>query len=163
MRVPIRRSDKVPTEKIDTKITLEKYRSLSKTLEKLKNEIRPKESEEVKILSTTGDYSENAGYQAAKAKLRRTNNKISKIEYILNRADIIETNPKSDEIQIGSLVKLEIDGKIKQYQILGSAETDPNKGKISYISPLGSSLLGKKIGEFVSINNLKKYKIVEIK
>ena len=163
MRVPIRRSDKVPTEKIDTKITLEKYRSLSKTLEKLKNEIRPKESEEVKMLSTTGDYSENAGYQAAKAKLRRTNNKISKIEYILNRADIIETNPKSDEIQIGSLVKLEIDGKIKQYQILGSAETDPNKGKISYISPLGSSLLGKKIGEFVSINNLKKYKIVEIK
>jgi len=163
MRVPIRRSDKVPTEKIDTKITLEKYRSLSKTLEKLKSEIRPKESEEVKILSTTGDYSENAGYQAAKAKLRRTNNKISKIEYILNRADIIETNPKSDEIQIGSLVKLEIDGKIKQYQILGSAETDPNKGKISYISPLGSSLLGKKIGEFVSINNLKKYKIVEIK
>lgn len=163
MRVPIRRSDKVPTEKIDTKITLEKYRSLSKTLEKLKNEIRLKESEEVKILSTTGDYSENAGYQAAKAKLRRTNNKISKIEYILNRADIIETNPKSDEIQIGSLVKLEIDGKIKQYQILGSAETDPSKGKISYISPLGSSLLGKKIGEFVSINNLKKYKIVEIK
>lgn len=163
MRVPIRRSDKIPTEKIDTKITLEKYRSLSKTLEKLKNEIRPKESEEVKILSTTGDYSENAGYQAAKAKLRRTNNKISKIEYILNRADIIETNTKSDEIQIGSLVKLEIDGKIKQYQILGSAETDPNKGKISYISPLGSSLLGKKIGEFVSINNLKKYKIVEIK
>ncbi|HNV12632.1 MAG TPA: GreA/GreB family elongation factor [bacterium] len=163
MRVPIRRSDKVPTEKIDTKITLEKYRSLSKTLEKLKNEIRPKESEEVKILSTTGDYSENAGYQAAKAKLRRTNNKISKIEYILNRADIIETNPKSDEVQIGSLVKLEIDGKIKKYQILGSAETDPSKGKISYISPLGSSLLGKKIGEFVSINNLKKYKIVEIK
>lgn len=163
MRVPIRRSDKVPTEKIDTKITLEKYRSLSKTLEKLKNEIRPKESEEVKILSTTGDYSENAGYQAAKAKLRRTNNKISKIEYILNRADIIETNTKSDEIQIGSLVKLEIDGKIKQYQILGSAETDPNKGKISYISPLGSSLLGKKIGEFVSINNSKKYKIIEIK
>ncbi len=163
MRVPIRRSDKVPTEKIDTKITLEKYRSLSKTLEKLKNEIRPKESEEVKILSTTGDYSENAGYQAAKAKLRRTNNKISKIEYILNRADIIETNTKSDEIQIGSLVKLEIDGKIKQYQILGSAETDPSKGKISYISPLGSSLLGKKIGEFVSINNSKKYKIIEIK
>lgn len=163
MRVPIRRSDKIPTEKIDTKITLEKYRSLSKTLEKLKNEIRPKESEEVKILSTTGDYSENAGYQAAKAKLRRTNNKISKIEYILNRADIIETNTKSDEIQIGSLVKLEIDGKIKQYQILGSAETDPSKGKISYISPLGSSLLGKKIGELVSINNLKKYKIIEIK
>ncbi len=163
MRVPIRRSDKVPTEKIDTKITLEKYRSLSKTLEKLKNEIGPKESEEVKILSTTGDYSENAGYQAAKAKLRRTNNKISKIEYILNRADIIETNTKSDEIQIGSLVKLEIDGKIKQYQILGSAETDPSKGKISYISPLGSSLLGKKIGEFVSINNSKKYKIIEIK
>lgn len=164
MRVPIRKSDKIPGEKLDTKITLEKYQILQKTLEKLKNQIRPKESEEVKILSTTGDYSENAGYQAAKAKLRRTNNKINKIEYLLARAEIIEVNKNSNQVEIGSSVKLEVDNQIKEYQILGSAETDPGRGLISYSSPLGACLLNKKKGDVFSIpNSNKKYKIISIK
>ncbi len=161
MRVPIRKSDKIPGEKIDTKITLEKYQNLQKTLKKLKEESRPIESEEVKILSTTGDYSENAGYQAAKAKLRRTNNKINKIEYILARAEIIETNKERDKVEIGSSVELEVENKIKKYQILGSAETNPSQGKISYSSPLGSILLDKKIGDTIILKD-KKYKIKKI-
>ncbi|MCK9439203.1 MAG: GreA/GreB family elongation factor [Patescibacteria group bacterium] len=161
MRVPTRKSDKIPGEKIDARITLEKYQALQKTLKKLKEENRPVESEEVKILSTTGDYSENAGYQAAKAKLRRTNNKISKIEYILNRAEIIETNKKRDEIEIGSSVELEVEGTIKKYQILGSSETNPSQGKISYSSPLGSILLNKKVGDTIILKN-KKYTIKKI-
>ncbi|MFA7050421.1 MAG: GreA/GreB family elongation factor [Patescibacteria group bacterium] len=161
MRVPTRKSDKIPGEKIDARITLEKYQALQKTLKKLKEENRPVESEEVKILSTTGDYSENAGYQAAKAKLRRTNNKISKIEYILNRAEIIETNKERDEIEIGSSVELEVEGTIKKYQILGSSETNPSQGKISYSSPLGSVLLNKKVGDTIILKN-KKYTIKKI-
>lgn len=161
MRVPIRKSDKIPGEKIDTKITLEKYQNLQKTLKKLKEENRPVESEEVKILSTTGDYSENAGYQAAKAKLRRTNNKISKIEYILARADIIETNKERNEIEIGSSVELEVEDTVKKYQILGSSETNPSQGKISYSSPLGAALLNKKVGDSIVLKN-KKYTVKKI-
>lgn len=161
MRTPIRRSNKIPGEQIDTKITLEKYQTLQKILKKLKEENRPAESEEVKVLSTTGDYSENAGYQAAKAKLRRTNNKITKIEYILARADIIETNKKRDKVELGSLVELKSENTSKKYQILGSAETNPNQGKISYSSPLGSALLDKKVGETVKLKD-KKYTIVNI-
>jgi transcription elongation factor GreA len=161
MRTPIRRSNKIPGEQIDTKITLEKYQTLQKILKKLKEENRPAESEEVKVLSTTGDYSENAGYQAAKAKLRRTNNKITKIEYILARADIIETNKKRDKVELGSLVELKSENTNKKYQILGSAETNPSQGKISYSSPLGSALLDKKVGETVKLKD-KKYTIVNI-
>ncbi len=161
MRVPTRRSDKVPRGNFDFKISSEKYEQLKKTLNHLKKEIRPKEAKEVKILSTTGDYSENAGYQLAKANLRRINNKISKIENIIRKADIIEIRKNTNIVEIGATVELEIDKSTKKYQILGSLETDPSKGFISYNSPLGSMMLGKKIGDSFEINN-KLYKIKKI-
>lgn len=143
MQIPIRKGDKIPREKIEAKITLEKYQQLQRTLEKLKK-IQPQEAAEVKELSTTGDYSENAGYQEAKHKLRRTNSKIDRIENLLSQADIIEVNKNRDKIEIGSEIEIESRGIIKKYQILGSLETNPEKGLISYNSPLGSALLGKK-------------------
>ncbi len=161
MRLVKRRSDKIPGKKIDTKITKEKYLSLKNSLDKLKNETRPREASEVKILSTTGDYSENAGYQESKARLRRTNNRIDKIEYILKRAEIIDTESKKESVEIGSRVRLEKNGEIKDYQILGSAETNPEKGLISYSSPLGSILLGKKEKESFSFRD-NNFKILEI-
>lgn len=162
MRMPIRRSDKIPKKGLDYKITIEKYEKLKKTLDWLKKEKRLKEAEELKILSTTGDYSENAGYQLAKANLRRTNNRINKIEDIIRRADIIEINKNSDFIKIGTTVELEIEKEIRTYQILGSLETDPSRGRISYDSPLGAKLIGRKIGESIELNN-KSYKIIKIK
>ena len=162
MRTPIRRSDKIPKNGLDYKITIEKYEKLKKTLDWLKKEKRLKEAEELKILSTTGDYSENAGYQLAKANLRRTNNRINKIEDIIRRADIIEINKNSDFIKIGTTVELEIEKEIRTYQILGSLETDPSRGRISYNSPLGVKLIGRKIGESIELNN-KSYKIIKIK
>jgi transcription elongation factor GreA len=161
MQTPIRKGDKIPREKIEVKITLEKYQQLQKTLEKLKK-IQPQEAAEVKELSTTGDYSENAGYQEAKHRLRRTNSKIDKINNILANAEIIEIN-NSEKIDIGNQVEIECQGIIKKYQILGSLETNPEKGLISYNSPLGSALLGKKIGETISLKineKNKEYKII---
>lgn len=165
MQVPIRKNDKIPRLKIEAKITLEKFNKLRKTLDFLKNKIRPIEIKEVKELSTTGDYSENAGYQEAKHKLRLTNNKIDKIEDLLSRAEIIEIKNNSEDVEIGSTVELECEGKIKKYQILGSLETNPSQGCISYNSPLGSALLGKKIGDKIKIkinNYSKEYKIIKI-
>ncbi len=162
MQTPIRKGDKIPREKIEAKITLEKYQQLQRTLEKLKK-IQPQEAAEVKELSTTGDYSENAGYQEAKHKLRRTNSKIDRIENLLSQADIIEVNKNRDKIEIGSEIEIESRGIIKKYQILGSLETNPEKGLISYNSPLGSALLGKKTGETISLEingKNKEYKII---
>lgn len=162
MQTPIRKGDKIPREKIEAKITLEKYQQLQRTLEKLKK-IQPQEAAEVKELSTTGDYSENAGYQEAKHKLRRTNSKIDRIENLLSQAEIIEVNKNRDKIEIGSEIEIESRGIIKKYQILGSLETNPEKGLISYNSPLGSALLGKKTGETISLEingKNKEYKII---
>ncbi|HPT08211.1 MAG TPA: hypothetical protein PLE28_00750, partial [bacterium] len=66
MQTPYRKSDKIPRNKLDAKITINKFKELQKTLDYLKNRLRPKLINEVKELSTTGDYSENAGYQSAK-------------------------------------------------------------------------------------------------
>ncbi len=161
MRVPTRRADKIPRNDFDCKITREKLEKLKKTLVYLRDEVRPKESAEVKILSTSGDYSENAGYQLAKSNLRRTNNKISKLENMIKRADIIEVRKGSELVEIGSTVELLVETTTKKYQILGSAETDPSRGLISYRSPLGEVLLGKKIGDSFELNN-KHYKIIKI-
>jgi transcription elongation factor GreA len=165
MQTPYRKSDKIPRNKLDAKITDQKFQELTKTLDYLKNQIRPKLITEVKELSTTGDYSENAGYQSAKFKLRQTNSKIDKIEDILKRSDIITINGNNDKVEIGCTVEIEVDDKIKKYQILGSLETDPLNGLISYNSPLGSLLLNKKIGDVAEtkINGkIKKYKIKNI-
>ena len=161
MRVPTRRSDKVPRKSLDYKITIEKHEELREKLSYLKNEVRPKDAKKLKILSTTGDYSENAGYQLAKSNLRRLNNRISKIENIIRKADIIEINKDSNIVEIGTTVELEIEKSILKYQILGSLETDPGRGFISYNSPLGSILLGKKLGDSFELNN-KHYKIKKI-
>lgn len=161
MRVPTRRSDKVPRDDFDFKITWQKFKVLKNTLKHLKDDIRPKEVAIVKELSTTGDYSENAGYQLAKAKLRRTNNRISKIEQIISKADIIEISKNSSTVQIGNRVELDLNGAIKKYQILGSAETNPSLGCISYSSPLGSLLLNKKVGDVFSLND-REYRVIRI-
>ena len=164
MQIPTRRSDKIPRIKIEAKITLDKYKQIERNLEFLKK-IQPQEAAEVKELSTTGDYSENAGYQEAKYKLRRTNSKIEKLKNLLAQAEIIEINKDSKQANIGSEVEIECQGIKKKYQILGSLETNPAKGLISDSSPLGSALIGKRIGEVftLEINKQKKeYKIISI-
>ncbi len=55
-------------------------------------------------------------------------------------------------ITIGSIIKIEISGEIKELQIVGSADVDPTNGKISYLSPIGEALLGRKAGEQFEIN-----------
>lgn len=165
MRIPSRKSDKIPRKKIEVKITLKKYQQIEKNLKNLKK-VQPQEAAEVKELSTTGDYSENAGYQEAKYKLRRTNNKIEKLKNLLAQAEIIdEVNKDNNQINIGHEVEIEYQGIKKKYKILGSLETNPKKGLISDISPLGSALIGKKIGETFTLNvnkQKKEYKIISI-
>jgi len=162
MQTPYRKSDQVPRNKVNAKITSTKFEELKRNLDYLKNNLRPLLMAEVKELSTTGDYSENAGYQSAKFKLRQTNNKINKIEDILARSEIIKPN-QNNKIEIGNIVELEIEGVIKKYQILGSLETDPSKGFISYNSPLGSLLLNKRVGDMVELKNNNKTKKYLIK
>ena len=97
-------------------------------------------------LAELGDFSENVEYQLAKGRLRGINQRILELEFQVNRAEIIK--PKSSNvIQIGHTVTLQSGDKILVYQILGSSETNPQKGIISHTSPLGAALLGHRVGK----------------
>lgn len=168
MQTPYRKYDKIPRQKSDPHITEEKFRELKNKLERLKNIQRPREAEEVKRLAAMGDFSENAGYQLAKSRLRGINQRILDIEDLLSRAEIIKPLINTGKIQLGNYVTIKNleTGKNKTYQILGSAETNPLTGVISHNSPLGAALLDKRAGEIISLEiNGKKitYQIIEIK
>lgn len=149
----------------DTFLTQEKYDELAKKLDRLIKVTRPEAAREVSRLAELGDFSENVEYQLAKGRLRGINASITKIDYQLNHATVIETPKQKNTVQIGSTVSLMQNGTLKSYHILGSAETNPGKGIISHTSPLGLALLGKKLGERVTITlgtGDVEYEVVEI-
>ncbi len=166
MQVPIRKYDKIPHQKSDPHITEEKFNELTAKIQQLIKINRPRESAEVQRLALMGDFSENVGYQLAKGRLRGINSKILEFQDLLNRAEIIKTNANSGQVELGNIVTLENEGQQKKYQILGSAETNPDQGIISHNSPLGSALLGKKIGDILELPRKDKkisWKIIDIK
>ena len=165
MRVPIRKPGKFTNLKQDPHITREKFNELQIKLERLKKISQPRMIAEVKRLASDGDFSENAAYQIAKGRLRGINQGILETEDLLKRAIIIEPQKNNGTVQLGNIVTVEVNGKQKIYQILGSSETNPDKGIISHNSPIGRNLIGKRIGDVVSIqlnNKEVKYKIIKI-
>ena len=163
MRIPKRKSEEAARlkRKTDYHLTVEKIERMKKTFKRLKEIERPIAIQEMQRTAEMGDFSENAGYQDAKRRLRRINSRLLSLEDKISHAIPI-TVGKSDEIQIGSCVSLEIENREIEYRILGSAESNPMSGKISYSSPLGATLIGKKVGDEVSIGE-KVYKIIKIK
>jgi len=164
MRLPTRKSERENIKPMDLHITQIKFDALKNKLAKLKIS-RPKLANEVKRLAEMGDFSENAAYQIAKGKLRGLNNSMTKIDYLLNHASIIKIQPNKNIVQMGHVVTVEVNNKKKDFQILGSAETNPLKGIISQNSPLGSALIGRRIGDKVKIKLNDKeveYKIIKI-
>ena len=108
-----------------------------------------------------GDLSENAEYDSAREEQGLVESRVSEIEDILLNAEIIKPT-KSSTIRIGSTVVLE-NGKEVTYRIVGPVEADPLEGKISNESPIGAALMGKKVGEKVTIKTPKAETTYEIK
>lgn len=153
MRVPIRKSEEKRLKiNPDYQLTPEKYQELAKKLKYLKEISHPREAAEVRRLAEMGDFSENAGYQLAKSRLRGINQRIIDLKNLLSRAEIIEPDKNISTIKIGHVITLESKNGQKKYRLLGSTETDPKSGIISHSSPLGSSLLGKKVGDEIKIS-----------
>jgi len=164
MQIPIRKPGKYTHLKPDQHLTEAKFNELKNKLERLKFN-RPRLAEEVKKYASDGDFSENAAYQIAKGRLRGLNQKILEIENHLKRAVIIKPNKNSSQVQLGSSVTVISGEKEKAFLILGSSEADPQSGIISHRSPLGSALIGKKLGDRIKINladKIVEYKIIKI-
>lgn len=165
MRTPQRKPGIYAGLKPDQNITTEKHQELTAKLEKLKKISQPRAIAEVKHLALDGDFSENAAYQIAKGRLRSINQRITDITDHLKRAVIIEHKSNNNFIQLGHRVTVEINGKEKNYLILGSSEANLDKNIISNNSPIGSALMGKKVGDIVEVQlvaKVVKYKIIRI-
>ncbi len=165
MQVPKRKKETYHPPKPDPYITQNKFEELSKKLNRLKTIKQPREAKEVKRLALMGDFSENAGYQLAKGRLRGFNQTILEIENQLKYAEIIPDSQNSNTVKLGSLVSIESAQGIKTYRLLGSVESNPDAGIISHNSPLGSALLNHQLGDIISLeldSGTKKYKIIKI-
>ncbi len=98
-----------------------------------------------------GDLSENAEYQEAKNEQAFNEGRIDELESTLRNVQIIDDHvSNSDQVQVGSVVHAD-NGHQHTLHIVGSSEADPINGKISNESPLGKALLGKRVGDKVSI------------
>jgi len=164
MQTPYRKAGKYALQANDPYLSQDKIFELQRELEKLLKK-RPQATSEVSRLAELGDFSENVEYQLAKGKLRGINGAISKIQVQLNSAILIDQKGESATIDLGSVVTVKVNGKEKQYEILGSSESKPEKGIISHNSPIAQLLLGKKVGDRVSLKLKDKsveYEIVKV-
>ncbi len=164
MQLPKRKPPKFSELPEDNLMTESKFNEISNKLNHLKTLQFPAAAE-VSRLAELGDFSENVEYQLAKGRLRGINHKILLLEHQLQHASIIPIQKQQNTVHIGATVTVECEGKQSTYQILGSSESNPGKGIISHQSPLGSLLLGQKVGEHVSLIRAGKhveYTIVQI-
>jgi len=148
---PKRRAGEKTFKYIDPPITQKTYDGFVKSLEHLKKVVRPRTSKEVMILAEGGDFSENAGYQAAKGKLRGINSKILEIEARIRKAKIIFKPKNCDTVQLGHTVTINLNGRQQMYTILGSTEANPSEKIISHNSPIGSAIMGVRVDETVHV------------
>lgn len=148
MRLPQRRSQMMVKHGPETDhLTPEAVDRLHRTLHTLEKIDRPKIVEDLSHALTLGDFSENAEYQDAKARLARIDGRIFGLKERIKNAIVIDRGAANGSIRLGSTVKFNLAGKEKTYEILGPQEANPSRGKISHLSPLGAALIGRKTGE----------------
>lgn len=135
-------------------ISIQGYKKLEDELAQLKKE-RPEIIQAIKEAREEGDLRENAGYDAARERQGMAEARIKYIESRMALYQIVDLDKLSGEKAIfGSTVEVEdVDtGERKEFTILGPDEADPAKGSISFLSPVGQALLGKEVGDEVTIN-----------
>src|SRR3990167_4581998 len=130
----------------------EGYERLTADIRTLRAE-RPVIVEAIEEARAHGDLSENAEYHAAKERQSHVEMQIADLEDRINRAQIIDpTSLSGDRIVFGATVTLvDEDEKPVRYQIVGQVEADANHGRISYNSPLGRALIGRRVDDEIEV------------
>ncbi|GGC20012.1 transcription elongation factor GreA [Novosphingobium marinum] len=130
----------------------EGYEMLTTELKALRQE-RPKIVDAIEEARAHGDLSENAEYHAAKERQGQVEATIADLEDKMSRAQIIDpTTLSGDRIVFGATVTLlDDEDKPVKYQIVGPYEADAKKGRITYNSPLGKALIGRKVGDEIEV------------
>lgn len=148
-------------------LTAEGFLKIEEELNELKTVKRPQIIEAIKDARAQGDLSENADYDAARSDQAECEARIKQLEYMIDHAKIIE-GADAGVVGVGSTVTISYvdDDEEEEYKIVGSLEANPFENRISNESPIGAAVLGKKVGDIVSVTSPQgsfEVKIVAIK
>jgi transcription elongation factor GreA len=134
-----------------TPMTRPGYDRLRDELDRLKRVDRHAITKAIAEARAHGDLSENAEYHAAREKQSFIEGRIGELETKVGSAEVIDPPTSGDRITFASTVLLEDESRKEiRYQIVGSDETDPARGRISILSPLARTLIGKNVGDRVT-------------
>ncbi len=148
-------------------LTAEKFDELKKELDHLKTVRRKEVAESLEYARSLGDLSENAEYQEARDMQAAIEERIAHLEKVIKEAKIVAHDKKGDVIVLGSTLTIQKD-KDKDshtYTIVGAEEANIHEKKLSYLSPLGESLMGKIKGDefsFETPGGKQKYKVLKV-
>lgn len=133
-------------------VTKEGLTKLKQELDTLINERRPEIAKKIQDARDFGDISENSMYDTAKSEQAVIENRIKELTDIVKNATIAPTDSaKAGAVTVGSTVKLHIEGEEMHIVIVGALEANPSENKVSHESPIGTALLGKKVGDKIEI------------
>ncbi len=141
-------------------LTKEAIKELKDELKNLVEVQRPEVIQEIKDARAQGDLSENAEYDAAREKQGQIEDRILEIEKILENAQETKIS-KKDVVAIGSIVTIKnyLTNEKEEYSIVSTYEANPFENKISNISPLALSLIGKSKGDVIVVDSPRKYEV----
>ncbi len=145
-------------------LTREGYENLQNELEFLRTKKREEIAQRLHEAMEGGELIENAEYEAAKNEQAFVEGRIKELELLLATARIIdEKAPHGSIVQVGSSVTISEEGASAElYTIVGAAEANPTKGRISNESPLGKALINKKAGDKVQVDAPQGAYVVQI-
>ena len=134
-------------------ITPEGARRLSEELGRLRSVERPKTVQEVADAAAQGDRSENAEYIYGKKRLREIDRRMRYLTQRLERAVVVDPKAqRGNKVFFGATVEVEDeDGRRQTFRIVGEDEIDSNASRISWRSPVGRALLGKTVGDVITV------------
>lgn len=132
-------------------ITKEGLENLKAELKGLNDVKRPEIAKRIKEAREMGDISENSEYDAARQEQSFVEGRIEELEEILKNAQISEPKEKNS-VGVGCRVTVHVDGTDESFHIVGALEANPMEKKISHESPLGSALVGKRIGDKIEVD-----------
>lgn len=132
-------------------LSQDKLEKLQEEYKQLKEVRIPELANLIDEAKQLGDLSENAEYHQAREDMSWAQGRAKEIVRILDHAEVVSSSLSSDSVNVGSKILVSVNGKEREYTIVGAQEADPAKGCISNESPLGSAFVGKKKGDSVEL------------
>jgi transcription elongation factor GreA len=136
-------------------LTTEGYKKIKEEIEYRENVLRKELSETLNEMREQGDLSENDGYSLAVEENEQNEEEIARLKELLKNSKIVKKRDKN-KVNVGNKVIVAYDGeKDRVYTLVGEDNANPLENRISYKSPIGSALLGKKVGDKFTLNTPK--------